>query len=116
MFSQTALTLDSIMYPVLGAPVGTGVASTGGIATQTPTAKMLGYTSERWWSSTTTKPRGLHSPDTAATACTPLYAGITMLYANRRMCSFFGRPASCSTTCIYPSVTAVIFAFVVHLM
>jgi hypothetical protein len=39
-----------------------------------------------------------------------------MLYANRRMCSFFGRPASCSTTCIYPSVTAVIFAFVVHLM
>ena len=36
MFSQIALTMDSIMYPVFGAPVGTGVTSTGGIATQTP--------------------------------------------------------------------------------
>jgi hypothetical protein len=31
------------MYPVLGAPVGTGVCSTGGMATQTPTAKMFLY-------------------------------------------------------------------------
>ena len=38
MLCAVAVTIDSIMYPVFGAPVGTGVASTGGIATQTPTA------------------------------------------------------------------------------
>ena len=37
-----AVTIDSIMKPVFGAPVGTGVTSTGGIATQTPAEKMLG--------------------------------------------------------------------------
>ena len=37
-----AVTIDSIMKPVFGAPVGTGVTSTGGIATQTPAEKMFG--------------------------------------------------------------------------
>ena len=36
MLRATAVTIDSIMKPVLGAPVGTGVASTGGMATHTP--------------------------------------------------------------------------------
>jgi hypothetical protein len=36
MFATMAVTIDSIMKPVLGAPVGTGVCSTGGMATQTP--------------------------------------------------------------------------------
>ena len=30
------VTIVSIIYPVLGAPVGTGVTSTGGMAMQTP--------------------------------------------------------------------------------
>ena len=38
MLCAVAVTIDSIMKPVFGAPAGTGVASTGGIATQTPTA------------------------------------------------------------------------------
>jgi hypothetical protein len=38
MLATVAVTIDSIMKPVLGAPVGTGVASTGGIATHTPIA------------------------------------------------------------------------------
>src|SRR3569833_3293458 len=42
MFSTMAVTMASIMLPVLGAPVGTSVTSTGGMATQTPAAKMLG--------------------------------------------------------------------------
>src|SRR5690606_4781385 len=42
MFCAMAVTIDSIMNPVLGAPVGTGVASTGGIATHTPRACTLG--------------------------------------------------------------------------
>src|SRR3989338_6118478 len=37
MLCAVAVTIDSIMYPVLGVPVGTGVTSTGGIATHTPT-------------------------------------------------------------------------------
>src|SRR3989344_4318915 len=37
-----AETMFSIMEPVLGAPVGAGVTSTGGIATQTPAEKMWG--------------------------------------------------------------------------
>ena len=31
-----AVTIDSIMNPVLGTPTGTGVGPTGGMATQTP--------------------------------------------------------------------------------
>jgi len=38
MSCAVAVTVDSIMKPVFGAPVGTGVASTGGMATHTPTA------------------------------------------------------------------------------
>ncbi len=34
-----AVTMDSIMKPVFGTPVGTGVADTGAIATPTPIAK-----------------------------------------------------------------------------
>ena len=42
MLRTMVVTIDSIMKPVLGAPVGMGVASTGGIATQTPAAKIFG--------------------------------------------------------------------------
>src|SRR5690606_20761522 len=38
MLRATVVTMDSIMKPVFGAPVGTGVASTGGMATHTPSA------------------------------------------------------------------------------
>src|SRR5512137_2047114 len=48
MLCAVAVTIDSIMYPVFGAPVGTGVASTGGIATQTPTPYTFGYFGLRW--------------------------------------------------------------------
>ena len=47
--------------------MGTGVTSTGGIATHTPAEKMLRQALLRWNSSISTKPRGLHSPGTAAT-------------------------------------------------
>ena len=36
-----AVTMLSIMKPVFGQPVGTGVTSTGGMAIQTPTEKMF---------------------------------------------------------------------------
>ena len=43
MFAAVAVTMLSIMKPVFGTPQGTGVGPIGGIATQTPTAKILGY-------------------------------------------------------------------------
>src|SRR3546814_8078109 len=46
MLRTMVVTIDSIMKPVLGAPVGTGVASTGGIATHTPAARSEEHTSE----------------------------------------------------------------------
>ena len=42
MFRAVAVTIDSIMKPVFGTPTGTGVFPIGGIATQTPTAKISG--------------------------------------------------------------------------
>ena len=42
MLCAVAVTMDSIMKPVLGTPTGTGVGPIGGIATQTPMAKTLG--------------------------------------------------------------------------
>jgi hypothetical protein len=42
MLCAVAVTIDSIMKPVFGTPQGTGVGPIGGIATQTPTAKMFG--------------------------------------------------------------------------
>jgi hypothetical protein len=62
MLRTMAVTIDSIMKPVFGAPVGTGVGSTGGIATHTPAEKMFGYFGLRWCLSISTKPRGLQSP------------------------------------------------------
>ena len=43
MFSAVAVTMDSIMKPVLGTPTGSGVLPTGGMATQTPIAKTFGW-------------------------------------------------------------------------
>ena len=40
--AAVAVTIDPIMKPVFGTPTGSGVLPTGGIATQTPTAKTFG--------------------------------------------------------------------------
>ena len=48
MFSAVAVTIDSIMKPVFGTPTGSGVLPTGGMATQTPIAKMFGKAGLRW--------------------------------------------------------------------
>ncbi len=42
MLRTSVVTIDSIMKPVFGTPVGTGVGSFGAIATQTPAAKIFG--------------------------------------------------------------------------
>jgi len=42
MFIAVAVTIDSIMKPVLGTPTGTVVGPIGGIATQTPIANTFG--------------------------------------------------------------------------
>src|SRR3990167_6578293 len=42
MLWAVAVTIDSIMKPVLGTPVGTGVGSVGAMATHTPTANTFG--------------------------------------------------------------------------
>ena len=42
MLAAIAVTIDSIMKPVLGTPTGTGVGPVGGMATQTPSAKISG--------------------------------------------------------------------------
>src|SRR5512135_3508887 len=111
MLCATAVTMVSIMNPVLGAPVGTGVASTGGIAIHTPTEKMFLYFLLRWWSSTMTKPRGLHRPSTAATASTPLNAGSIIEYLNGSSCSLMTSPLSLhSDTNILPASTLVVLA------
>src|SRR3989337_3047819 len=78
MFWTAAATMLSVMKPVLGTPTGRGVASGGAIAIETPTAYISGYLRDRWNSSTITNPLGLQSPSTAATASTPLKAGIIM--------------------------------------
>ena len=62
MFFAVAVTMDSIMKPVLGTPQGTGVGPIGGMATQTPTAKIFLNFWFCWCLSTSTKPRGLTSP------------------------------------------------------
>ena len=111
------VTIDSIMKPVLGAPVGIGVASTGGIATHTPAEKIFGYFGLRWCRSTITKPRGLHRPSTAATASTPLNAGSSMAKANGSCCGSSGWPfSSCGTTVISPSRTSATLLLTIHLM
>lgn len=43
MFRAAAAAIYSITYPVFGVPTGTGVDSTGGIATHTPTENMFLY-------------------------------------------------------------------------
>src|SRR5690625_3943603 len=48
MFSAMAVAMDSIISPVLGAPTGMGVSSTGGMATHTPAANTLAYFGLRW--------------------------------------------------------------------
>ena len=42
MLWAVAVTMDSIMNPVFGTPVGTGVGSFGAMAMQTPMPKILG--------------------------------------------------------------------------
>src|SRR5690606_33891761 len=115
MLRTMVVTIDSIMKPVLGAPVATGVASTGGIATHTPAAKMRGWFGLRWCLSTMTKPRGLHSPSTAATASTPRKAGSSIAYLNGKACSRSGWPcASCSTADNSPAPTAATLALTIQ--
>ncbi len=75
MLRAVAVTIDSIMKPVLGTPTGTGVLAIGGIATQTPTEKMSGKAVLRWNLSARMKPRGLVSPSMPRTASTPRNAG-----------------------------------------
>ena len=63
------------MKPVFGTPQGTGVGPIGGIATQTPTAKMLGNFGFRWCLSTMVKPRGFDRPSMPATGLMPTEGG-----------------------------------------
>jgi sulfide:quinone oxidoreductase len=108
--------VEATPVPV-GAPVGTGVVSTGGIATHTPTEKMFLNFGLRWCSSIRMKPRGLVSPSMPNTASTPLKAGSIIENLNGSACSFFGLPSSsCSATCILPASTLVTLALQIHLM
>ena len=75
MLRAVAVTIDSIMKPVFGTPTGTGVLPIGGIATQTPTAKISGKAGLRWCLSIRMKPRGLVRPSMPRTAATPRNAG-----------------------------------------
>ena len=75
MLCAVAVTIDSIMKPVFGTPQGTGVGPVGGIATQTPTAKMLGYFGLRWNLSIRVKPRGFDRPSMPRIGATPRKAG-----------------------------------------
>ena len=70
IFRAVAVTMDSIMKPVLGTPTGTGLGPTGGMAMQTPTPKISGNALFRCLRSTVTKPRGLVSPSMSRTAPT----------------------------------------------
>src|SRR3989304_3174036 len=99
IFRTAAATMLSIMKPVLGTPVGTGVASVGAMAMQTPTAYMSGYLGDLWNLSTTTKPLGLQRPSTAATAPTPLKDGIIIEYPNGSSRS----PSFITSTTPFPS-------------
>ena len=84
--------------------LGTGVTSTGGMATQTPAEKMFLYFLLRWCSSISTKPRGLQRSGTAATASTPLNAGRIIANLNGSLCSLRTVPSSlCSAACTVPA-------------
>ena len=78
IFRAVAVTMDSIMKPVLGTPTGTGLGPTGGMAMETPTPKISGNALFRCLRSTVTKPRGLVSPSMSRTAPTPRNAGSIM--------------------------------------
>ncbi len=75
MLVAVAVTMDSIMKPVLGTPTGSGVLPTGGMATPTPMPKTFGNFGLRWYLSMRMKPRGLVRPSMPATAETPRKAG-----------------------------------------
>ena len=81
IFRAVAVTMDSIMKPVLGRH-GTGLGPTGGMAMQTPTPKISGNALFRCLRSTVTKPRGLVSPSMSRTAPTPRNAGSIMEKTN----------------------------------
>ena len=89
MLWAVAVTMLSIMKPVFGTPQGTGVGPIGGIATQTPTAKMFGYFGFCWCLSTMVKPRGFDSPSIPDTGLMPRNAGSIIEKAKGRSFSAF---------------------------
>ena len=117
MFLAMAVTMLSIMKPVLGTPTGTGVLPVGAMATQTPSAKTLGKVGLRWCLSTMMKPRGLVRPSMPRTAATPRKAGSIIEKAKGRSCVALTEPSSAiSSTCITPASTEATLALVIHLM
>ena len=96
VFCAVAVTIDSIMKPVLGTPTGSGVFPTGGMATQTPIEKMFGKAGLRWCLSARMKPRGLVRPSIPRTASTPRNAGSSIENANGSSCFALSDPSSFS--------------------
>ena len=82
IFRAVAVTMDSIMKPVLGTPTGTGLGPTGGMAMQTPTRRFRGTPCSAACGPPSTKPRGLVSPSMSRTAPTPRNAGSIMEKTN----------------------------------
>ena len=117
MLWAVAVTMDSIMKPVLGTPTGTGVGPIGGIATQTPTAKISGYFGFCWCLSTMVKPRGFDRPSIPETGLIPRKAGSIMEKAKGSSFSPFDVPSSAiSSTVILPCSTFFTLVEVIHLM
>ena len=117
MLWAVAVTIDSIMNPVFGTPQGTGVGPIGGIATQTPTAKMLRYFGFCWCLSTMVNPRGLLKPSIPDTGLIPRNAGSIIEKAKGRSFSGFATPSSpTSSTTMWPASTRFTRVLVIHLM
>ena len=116
MLWAVAVTIDSIMKPVLGTPQGTGVGPVGGMATQTPTAKMFGYFGFLWNLSIKVKPRGLDSPSMPRIAGMPRKAGSIMEKPKGSSFAAFTAPSSpTSSTVITPGSTFLTRVLVIHL-
>ena len=108
MFCAAILAMCSLMWPVFGTPVGTGVGLGGAIATLTPAAKTSGWSGWRYSSVTGMKPAGLPSPGVEVTASTPVNGGTIIANANGS--------TSPSASWISPSRTSSIDAFAIPRM
>ncbi len=82
MFCAATLAMCSLMWPVLGTPLGTSVGLGGVMAMSTPAANTVGWSGWRYSSVTGMNPAGFPSPSVLVTASTPVNGGTIIANPN----------------------------------